>query len=114
MLEPQETWLADPHLHMRMFELTQLAEEQRGKGQKTNTLRLLLFSCVFGITGRLPIICFTLLKAPKPHWFFLTRSESLGVLCYLCASLALDSEEALGDTAGEGTGPWLWIKESRV
>ena len=51
------------------------------QGAKTNTLRLLLFSCVSGITGRLPIICFILLKAPKPHWFLLTWSESLGVSC---------------------------------
>lgn len=81
---------------------------------KTNTLRLLLFSCVSGIMGRVPIICFILLKFPKPHWFFLTWSESLGISCYLCTSLALDSEEALGDVAGERTEPWLWIKESRV
>ena len=46
------------------------------QGPKTNTLRLLLFSCVFGNTGRLPIICFILLRPPNPTGSF-SHGQSL-------------------------------------
>lgn len=71
-------WPPFTHEDVRAYSASRGIARQEAK---TNTLQLLLFSCVFGITGRLPIICFILLKAPKPHWFFLTWSESLGVLC---------------------------------